>query len=93
MHRLPLLLLACCGLAACSGEAPFVEQYAADIRKYSGLYVCHDQDASREAIEARAAEGCALADKLPQYQGEERFQCRLMSPHRSVYKCVDKPKP
>lgn len=88
-----LALLAACGvLAACSGEDPFVETFPADIRKNSALAVCHDQDALPQDILARAAEGCAVVDKAPQYTGTERFQCRLLAPHRAWYKCVDKPK-
>lgn len=87
-----LVLLAACGvLAACSGEAPFVETFPSDIRKFNSLAVCFDQDALPQDIDARAAEGCAIVDKQPKRTGTERFQCRLLAPHRAFYKCVDKP--
>ena len=92
MSRLPLLFLACWALSACSGEDPFVEQYPVDIRRTSSLSVCHDQDATRTQIDAKAAEACASIDKVAQFTSDTRFQCRLMSPHRARYKCVDKPK-
>jgi hypothetical protein len=91
MSRPILLLLACCGLAACSGEAPFVETFAVDIRKTSSLSVCHDQDATRAEIDAAANEGCARIDKVAKYVNEETMQCRLLAPHRAFYRCVAKP--
>lgn len=89
MTRPILLILACAALSACSGEAPFIETYPADIRKYSVVAVCHDQDATQEEIDRRAAEGCARIDKVPKRVGLERFQCRLMAPHRTHYRCVE----
>lgn len=92
MHRLSLIMLACCGLAACSGEAPFIETHPINIGKSKSVAICHDQDATQEAIDARAVEACGRIDRIPERAGTERYQCRLLAPHRTWYRCLDKPK-
>ncbi len=54
--------------------------------------VCHDADTPKEEIEAVARAICADYDKpAPVLKYQERWTCRLFTPHRSVFSCGNTP--
>jgi len=86
IRTLPRLLLPCLLLAGCA-EAPFVDSTNAQLR-LGEVWVCHGESARPQAVAAVAQEACAerrLGQAVP--VGTERYQCRLITPHRSLFRC------
>jgi len=80
-------------VSACAGE-PWV-----DTRREAGslsqvgestpdrVAICHAGDADRATLEAMANRECAKTGRTAHYVSSTRFQCRLVTPHRSFFAC------
>jgi len=84
----PSLLCAlplCAVLAGCA-EAPFLDSTPQQ-RRAGEMWVCHDGAARPEEIAAVAREACAEYRLGAQLIGIERYQCRVTTPHRTLFYC------
>lgn len=48
---------------------------------------CHAGGEDRAVLDQMAARQCAQRGKTAHFIGQERYQCRLLTPHRSYYEC------
>jgi len=84
------------GLAACTGD-PWVDRRreAGQENTYVGkstldrVAICYAPgEVSAERLHEMAAEECAKTDRVPSFVGIEKWQCRLLTPHRAYYDCL-----
>lgn len=80
-------------VAACSG-APWL-----DTRREAGTLTtigeatsdrpayCHGTSTPLAQIQALATAECAKSGRSARYVGTEKWQCRMTTPHRSVFEC------
>lgn len=81
-------------LAACGSTDPWEDR-----RREAGLIgtvgtsqptapvFCHKIGEDRAVLDRMAAEQCAAHGLAAYYKGTQRYQCRLLTPHRSYYEC------
>lgn len=96
---------ACCAVAlygatGCSQVEPFV-----DARREAGSVkpvgsstknnpaVCYGLFGSQEDIDALAANECALTGRKAEFLRKENFACKIFTPQKAVYKCVETAEP
>lgn len=80
-------------LSACAGD-PWV-----DIRREAGsletvgestrdrVAICHGAGATQADLLPLAARECAKSGRQPTYVGTTKYQCRVLTPHRSYFDC------
>lgn len=92
--RLSAAVLLLLGLSACVGD-PWV-----DSRREAGIpngrvgdstpdrpAICHAPGEDRAILQAMAQRVCAETGRSAVYDGTIKYQCTLMSPHRSYFRC------
>lgn len=93
-----LTVLAGGALAGCAAS-PFVDRAETitidkredSIRKYGTFAICHagEDPVSLAEVEALAREQCAGYGFDALRVNTQRYQCRLLVPHKTTYRCVD----
>lgn len=94
-RRLPVLLAlgAVLALAACAGEAWIDSRREAGSLEKVGestadrVAVCHAAGATQADLLPLAAPECAKTGRRPVYVGTTKYQCRVLTPHRSYFDC------
>lgn len=88
-----LALGAVLAVGACA-NAPWVDtrREAGSIEKVGEstadrVAICHGAGATQEDLMPLAAKECAKTGRRPVYVGTTKFQCRLVTPHRSYFDC------
>ncbi|MEW5729407.1 MAG: hypothetical protein AB1918_16385 [Pseudomonadota bacterium] len=92
-HR--LAVLACAAALAACAEGPFIDhdinvQLDKPVDTVAGsgvVYVCYGGDEQFAAAEAMAAKACAAYGLQSFLVRSDRYQCRLTTPHRALFRC------